>query len=407
VLKTLIVEDNGDKLRKILQTLADVDSFDLDLVERVASINEAREKLRRTGYDLLILDIALPLRLDQEAVADGGIQLLNEMSARPGYKTPTHIIGITAYPGLLAGAQHQFSEKLLTVIQYDDTSDQWMVRLQERTRHMIAAKADLKSEPDVHQSHIAVLCALRSPELDAVLRIGWGWEQTHLIGDDTVYFRGEFEREGRRQIVWAAEAPRMGMPAATVIAMKMIFQFRPEYIAMAGITAGMPGRTKFGDILAADPAYDWGSGKWSQDADGKLQFEPSAHQLPLSTPLRNKLKALAVEKGVFSKIRDDWPAEVPDHSLVLHTGPVASGASVLADGSTAEQIMSRQRNLIGIEMETYGLFVAADEAPAPKPSVFSIKSVVDFASGDKNDRFQKYAAYTSAQTLKHFAENYL
>lgn len=407
MLTTLIVEDNGDKLRKILQTLAGVSSFDLNLVDRVASLNEAREKLRKTGYDLLILDIALPIRLDQEAVGDAGIQLLNEMSARPGYKTPTHTIGITAYPDLLAEAQQQFSEKLLTVVQYDDTSDEWMVRLQERTRHMIAAKEDHKSEPVTHRSHLVVLCALRSPELDAVLRIGWDWQQKRLAGDDTVYHRGEFERGGRQQIVWAAEAPRMGMPAATVTAMKMIFQFRPEYIAMTGITAGVPGRAKFGDILAADPAYDWGSGKWSQDIDGKLQFEPAPHQLPLSTSIRNKLKSLASEKGVFAKIRDNWPAEVPDHLLSLITGPVASGASVLADGSTSEQILSRQRNLIGIEMETYGLFVAADEAPAPKPAVFSIKSVVDFAQGDKNDRFQKYAAYTSAQTLKYFVENYL
>lgn len=58
-------------------------------------------------------------------------------------------------------------------------------------------------------------------------------------------------------------------------------------------------------------------------------------------------------------------------------------------------------------METYGVFVAADEAPSPKPLVFSMKSVVDFGDGLKDDHYQKYAAYTSARSLKHFVEHHL
>lgn len=407
ILNTLIVEDDTHKLRKIVQALAGVEGFDVDTVAHVASLNEAKDRLRNTGYDLLILDIALPIRLDEEASGDGGIRLLNEISERPGYKTPTHIVGITAYPELLSEAEQQFSRRLLTVIQYDELSDAWVSRLQERTRHILAAKAEQEAGPDTHHSYLGIVCALHSPELEAVLRIGWAWEQQHLPNDDTIYFRGWFEHNGRRRTVWAAEAARMGMPAATALAMKMVFQVRPEYLAMTGITAGVGGRTRFGDILAADPSYDWGSGKWVQRPDGSLVFQPAPHQLPLASPLRNKLRLLASDKAVLARIQSEWPADVPDHTLALRVGPVASGASVLADGSTAEQILSRQRDLIGIEMETYGVFVAADEAPAPKPLVFSIKSVVDYASGNKDDRFQKYAAYTSAQALKHFVENYL
>jgi nucleoside phosphorylase len=58
-------------------------------------------------------------------------------------------------------------------------------------------------------------------------------------------------------------------------------------------------------------------------------------------------------------------------------------------------------------MEAYGVYLAAQECSLPRPTCFSLKSVVDFADGDKNDRYQKYAAYTSAQTLKHFIETYL
>ena len=40
-------------------------------------------------------------------------------------------------------------------------------------------------------------------------------------------------------------------------------------------------------------------------------------------------------------------------------------------------------------------------------ATFSIKSVSDFGDQDKNDNFQPYAAYTSANFLYHFVINKL
>jgi hypothetical protein len=58
-------------------------------------------------------------------------------------------------------------------------------------------------------------------------------------------------------------------------------------------------------------------------------------------------------------------------------------------------------------MKTYGVYMVAEEAPSPWPSCFSLKSVVDFADEKKNDKYQRYAFYTSAMALKYFTENYL
>ena len=63
----------------------------------------------------------------------------------------------------------------------------------------------------------------------------------------------------------------------------------------------------------------------------------------------------------------------------------------------AALLKSQHRKLTGIDMETYGVYSAADEAPLPQPSVFALKSVCDFADERKNDDFQAYAAYTSAE----------
>ena len=408
-MKVLLVEDNGDKAQRVADALVQTNGFNAAYLDHVGNINAAKQKLREVSYDLLILDIALPIRVEELAREEAGVRLLKEVYDRGPdgvYKVPDHIIGLTAYPDVLDQVAQQFSEKLLSVVFYDPTSDEWQRRLQELTRHIIAAKADQQVEPVGYQSFLGVVCALRSPELDQVLNLPWQWVQYHHQNDDTIYYSGTVSRGSQTQTVIAAAAPRMGMPATTALAMKTILQFRPRYLAMTGITAGIHSKTKFGDILVADPSYDGGSGKWALTA-GQLSFQPSPYQLPLVAPLRNKLKAMESDHLALAQIRQHWQGDLPEHVLSMKVGPVASGAAVLADGTTAEEIVKRQRDVVGIEMETYGLFVAADEAPNPKPAAFSMKSVVDFANPKKKDNFQKYAAFTSAQALKHFVENYL
>lgn len=119
------------------------------------------------------------------------------------------------------------------------------------------------------------------------------------------------------------------------------------------------------------------------------------------------MKELSSDQELLASIRRDWPGDKPDTNLSIHIGPFASGAAVLADQSTLNLIINQQRKLLGIDMETYGIFTAAAEAPEPRPRAFSVKSVVDFADGQKDDRYQRYAAFTSAMILRHFAERFL
>lgn len=77
-----------------------------------------------------------------------------------------------------------------------------------------------------------------------------------------------------KEVVYAASASRVGMPSASIISLKLISAFKPKYLAMTGITAGVPGKTRLGDVIAADPSWDWGSGKWEM-RDGELKFMPA------------------------------------------------------------------------------------------------------------------------------------
>ncbi|MCY1022708.1 hypothetical protein [Pyxidicoccus sp. MSG2] len=406
MLKTLVVDDDADKRQRLCAALEGVQGFDMAGVDTVTDVAAARRKLTETTYELLVLDIALPPRADKDVEPEAGLGLLDEItSPRSRLRVPAHIIGVTGFEHLFTEGVNRFSSRLLTLVHYDAASDEWEQRLQARLRQILAAQDSRAREPLQHQSTLAVLCALPM-ELAAIQRLPWNWKQHNAPGDHTIYWRGTYRRDDEERVVYAAECPRMGMPNAAVFAMKLIHAFRPRYLAMAGITAGIRKKTELGNVIVASPSWDGGSGKWTIQGD-EPRFLAAPHQLSLDVTLREQFKALGKDVETLARIKAGWPGEAPSTELRVHVGPLVSNASVLADKVSAERLQGQHRELLGVEMEAYGVFAAAEESSAPSPTPLALKAVVDFADGKKNDRYQPYAAYTSAQVLRHFAEKYL
>jgi nucleoside phosphorylase len=166
---------------------------------------------------------------------------------------------------------------------------------------------------------------------------------------------------------------------------------------MCGICAGVKGKTDLGDVLLADPAWDFQSGKRVKDKKNK-SFSISPHQIPVPTTVRIHVEQLRSDHEALSQIAQKFGPDAPRIPRVI-IGPVASGSAVLADSDVIEEIKQQQRDLIGVEMEAYGLYAAAHSASAPQPKAFALKAVCDFADPDKNDKAQRFAAFTSARLL--------
>jgi nucleoside phosphorylase/CheY-like chemotaxis protein len=404
-MRILIVEDYPEKLTRILNAVRAVPDFIPERLDYSTNSTEAKRLLRNNFYDLVILDISLPERAEELPTHDGGIRLLEEILDRDIYIRPREIVGLTAYAEVLDSAGQRFGEDLWHVIYYDNTSEFWAEQLQRKIRHISLA---LRSDPIAqYASHMCVVCALATPELTAVLNLDWKWQRFEVPSDPTIYYRGSISRGGEPREIIAASGSRMGMTSAAVLSMKMIHRFRPRYLGMTGITAGVKGRSSYGDVIVADPCWDWGSGKY-QVQEGVHQFAAAPYQLSLNSFLRSKFVLLSNDAVALDSIRRDWIHSTGINVAPrLFIGPVASGAAVLADSALTKTVLGQHRKLMGIEMETYGLFAAAEESPLPQPKAFAIKGVSDFADSDKTDSFQEYAAYTSAQCLRIFAEQYL
>lgn len=88
-------------------------------------------------------------------------------------------------------------------------------------------------------------------------------------------------------------------------------------------------------------------------------------------------------------------------------GPLASGASAVAEKSMSAEIAGQHRKLLGVEMEAYGILAAAEEATTPRPEAIVLKGVSDYLDETKDDSMQRCAAYTSAAVLGAFVSEYL
>ena len=135
--------------------------------------------------------------------------------------------------------------------------------------------------------------------------------------------------------------------------------------------------------------------------NGIREFQPDPYPIGLNPRLRSVLQRYRGTHESFEEIRRRWREGVPAKPNRLYLGPVGAADQVIDDPTRVLEIQKNWRKLIGVEMETYGVYRAAHESPEPKPRVASFKAVCDFAA-EKSDSWQEYAAFMAAEFACEF-----
>ncbi len=408
MLKILIVDDLKEKSQKICEILQTINTIEKDNIHFVENLLDAFQLLKTNVYDIVILDIQIPRRKGEPPLIDGGIRFLEQIEfGEVNY--PLSIVGITSFDESIIEYEEYFQNHLWSLIKYDETTNEWSQRIRNKVEYIVSYKKNQISRMELYDYDIGIVCALFRLELENVRKvIGGTWDEINIPNDDsTKYYICQLVIGEKKAKIVAAAAPQMGMPAATVVATKMINHFKPRYLAMAGIAAGVQEKgVQLGDILAADPSWDYGAGK-IKDNSGKRVFLQDSKQLRIDSDLQSMFQELSTNRALLNEISEEYTGKKPHTKLSLHLGPLASGAAVIADKRVVKEIALQSRNLIGIEMETYGVYCAGYYGCEPKPKFFSIKSACDYADADKDDDYQDYAAFTSARMLKHIISAYI
>lgn len=94
----LIVDDSIDKIAKIVSVIEQVSSD--FFIDSVNDSYRAQLKLRSKKYDLLIVDLYLPIRIEEEPLPNGGELLLKEIKRKKALIPPSLIVGITQHQEL-------------------------------------------------------------------------------------------------------------------------------------------------------------------------------------------------------------------------------------------------------------------------------------------------------------------
>src|SRR6476661_2511024 len=173
-LSVLVVDDDSARAKSVSEALGKLPSqVEICIVSDVIS---AKRELRTNTFDLVIIDIALPLRVHEAADPRGGLDLLKEVLIRNVYHRPRHFVGLTAYPDIYENAAAEFGNELWSVIYYDRSSEEWLEQLLSKARHILVSETAQQQSLE-YKCELCIVTALSDPELDSILRLNWGWKR--------------------------------------------------------------------------------------------------------------------------------------------------------------------------------------------------------------------------------------
>lgn len=343
------------------------------VIVRAATLSDATREIYQNAFDLVIIDLMLPRR--PGALATDISSDLLEILEQSERNRNTRAIALTAFADLISDQIRAFNEHGIPIIYFDFSNNTWRHNLQRELRLLVSASL----------FDFVIICALEKERQ--------AYRKTSATCGDVRTIRGldclELSFNGMRGVV--VKQPRMGMIDAAVTATRAIDEFKPRFLGMSGICAGIPGEMEIGDIAIVENCFDYQVGKWT--AKG---FEFELYQSSISESSRAMISRL-IAGGELAFLREGlgFP-ELNTRALKLVTH--ASGSSVVADAARRAEIVKQHRKLASIEMEIFSIYRAAALSTI-QPGFVAVKGVVDGAGKSKGDKYHNYGAITSARLL--------
>lgn len=393
MIQVLIVDDNVQRTTQIQDILTKA-AIPAQNITSVSSVSDAKQLLVEIQYHILVLDLVLPTWNGEEPEANSGIKLLREIVHMGMYKIPSKIFVLSEFSEAIQALENIRNEVDCTSIKYDAAVDDWRIRLEAYIAQVLEIEA---IQQKTYDYDAAIICALDDPELTEVRHLPFAWKPYVELDDSVDYFVGNF----RKKKVVCASSYEMGLSAAAILATKIIARFRPRYLVMTGIAGGVDRKNlRYGDVMVADPCFDYESGKKVFE-HGQSVFKPDYRQIRLDESILKIVRRLKLRTDSLQEIYKACNYVKPDQPPQIKIGHFGSGASVLSDTNVIARVKGHNRKFLGFDMEAYAVMLAGRLSTEPKTTTIIMKSVSDFGNG-KTDKYQKYAAYTSARVLELF-----
>lgn len=408
-MKILIADDSSEKIATIIGVLKKLPEHSMLEIDYELDLLGAKKRLMQTFYDLLILDLNMPIELGETPDMTAGVDFIDEIMATECVKKPLDIVVLSAFDASLQSFKNQVEKSGFVALHYDEMATGWHDVLHSKVSHLMDCHLQRKYIPRLPRCDILVVTAV-PVETNAVLLWGYKWAELSVEDDPTKYRYTQIDSGGKQISIIHVQLPEMGMTPAATIVSKAVMHFNPQYIIMPGIAAGVEKSVQIGDIMVATEVWDYSSGKYeevTEDEPKKVKLSPDPKHISMPTVVSNKLGFIDYA-DVLKGIRLAYSGNAPSHELNIHFGQMACGPTVVASEEIVnEQVLAHARKALGLDMESYGVYYAAQATTSSGVCAIVAKSVCDFADKNKGDKDQQYAAYTSAQFVKYLIESVL
>lgn len=409
-MKILFVDDESKKLKRLYSIISEIDGIRYDDLEKVLDLKSAKNKMLCICYDLVILDLKISEYLVEDSEDDeseiAGLEFIDEILGTDSIRTPHEIVILTEYDRLQQKCAELGKDLEFQVLKYDEQSTEWENIIQSKVRYHLNYEKSLKLFSNQLKCDVAIICTV-DVELDAVKRV---FEEKKLhrknfINDPNNYYELEIDKTDKKIRVVIAQQREMGMSAAATLTQSVIFHYKPSYVIMVGIAAGIGDEKNLGDIIVATEVWNYSSGKYITDENGKISFSPDPKHIALNPNIESIMQR--DYSDVLYHIRKDWNGDIStDLKLVL--GPLACGTAVVGNSEIVDDMIKKHsRKTVGLDMESYGVFFASNYGLNNSVMPICLKSISDFADEHKGNDFQKYASYTSTRFAKYLVEEVL
>lgn len=231
----------------------------------------------------------------------------------------------------------------------------------------------------------AVLITATDTELRAVMHLLTPLPHHEAIlrafVDQETYYLGTFG--AYPAVVTKCRAGALGEGSVILATQHALSIWRPKGVIMIGIAFGRdPHKQRIGDVLVASQIISY-----EQQRTGK-QVISRGPITPSNTTLLNRFENAP-----------GWRFARPDGSpCALQFGPVLSGEKLVDDPAFKARLFKQYPQAIGGEMEGAGLCAAAMREGV---AWVLVKSICDWADGNKHDRYHPLAAAAAASLAHH------
>lgn len=389
MIRILFIDDNIERTQEIASWLSEYKIE--NTCEFAITKDDALRKLSCDQYDLVIVDIVLPESMKTPGVSQSaGLDIVNEICFSRRIIRPLFLIGITSNQESYDTVKNDFDSNFIPLSIWEIGDNNWKLKLIAKIKYLSKLTNEYKPI-NTNKVNTVIITAVQD-EYHALDTLPICWNDIRIPNDPLIYSKGELSSG---KTVLRVKLPEMGMSAASHVTTRIIELFEPESVVMTGICGGNKEEVALGDVIVAERTWDYGSGKIKKGECGEITFSALPNQIGIDTILRSDIER---NSNIISNIYTDWNMKNNDNkSSSIKIGAITTGSAVVANRDVIDSVIEPQyRKVLGIDMETYGVYFACEKS-GKNIKFVSIKAVSDLADAEKDDSYHDYCSYASAK----------